>query len=87
VSTIRRQFKACNLKYKVAPRNCHLKMGDPAFILPALAKSLRAQLLVMGAISRSVIRRAIVGSTAEKVLDSSPCDILIVKPGSRAPKR
>jgi hypothetical protein len=26
-------------------------MGDPAFILPALAKSLKAQMLVMGAIS------------------------------------
>jgi universal stress protein E len=58
----------------------HLKMGDPAFQLPILARSLRARAVVMGAVSRSPVKRALIGSTAERVLDAMPCDILIVKP-------
>ena len=77
---IRRNFAKVSAKYRIDKRRSHLRMGDPAFILPALAKSLKAQLLVMGAISRSAIGRLLIGSTAERVLDALPCDILIVKP-------
>lgn len=55
-------------------------MGDPAFILPVVAKFLKAQLLVIGGISRSAIGRLLIGTTEERVLDALPCDILIVKP-------
>jgi hypothetical protein len=34
----------------------------------------------MGALSRRVLDRLIVGSTAEAVLDKLACDVLIVKP-------
>jgi nucleotide-binding universal stress UspA family protein len=37
-------------------------------------------IVVMGAISRSGLRRFIFGNTAEYLLDSLPCDLLIVKP-------
>jgi len=37
-------------------------------------------LLVMGAVSRSALSRLMLGSTAERVLDFIPCDLLIVKP-------
>ena len=76
---VRRRFNALNVKYKIAARNTHLQMGDPAFVLPEIARSLKAQMLVMGAISRSVIKRILIGNTAEKVLDAVPCDLLIVK--------
>jgi nucleotide-binding universal stress UspA family protein len=33
----------------------------------------------MGALARWGLKRAILGSTAEKVLDHLPCDILIVR--------
>lgn len=79
-SSIKRRFKALNVKYKIAARHSHLRLGDAAFILPTLAKSLKAQMLVMGAISRSALQRVLIGSTAERVLDALPCDILIVKP-------
>ena len=35
----------------------------------------------MGAVSRRGLQRTFIGSTAEKVLDHLPCDLLIVKPG------
>jgi universal stress protein E len=79
-ATIRRQFSALNLKHKIAARNTHLQMGDPALVLPQLAKSIKAQILVMGAVSRSAVKRILIGNTAERVLDAVLCDILIVKP-------
>lgn len=36
--------------------------------------------MTMGAISRSGLQRAFLGSTAEDVLERLPCDALIVKP-------
>jgi hypothetical protein len=44
----------------------------------------------MGAISRSGIKRFFFGNTAEALLDSLTCDMLIVKPAefaARVPKR
>ena len=37
-------------------------------------------LVVMGALARWSLKRAVIGSTAERVLDSLPCDVLIVRP-------
>jgi hypothetical protein len=34
----------------------------------------------MGAISRSGLKRAMIGNTAERVLNQLPCDVLVVKP-------
>lgn len=78
--SVRRLFKSVNVKYKIPPRNAHLKLGDPPFILPDVARELKAQVLVMGAVSRSAMKRILIGNTAERVLDVLPCDILIVKP-------
>lgn len=49
--------------------------------IPLAAKSLKAQIVVMGALSRSGLQRVLIGNTAEAVLDALPCDVLIVKPG------
>jgi universal stress protein E len=46
--------------------------------------ALRADVLVMGGISRSALERFFVGSTAEAVLDKLRCDVLIVKPADFA---
>jgi universal stress protein E len=84
---IRRAFAKVNARYRIDKARSHLRMGDPAFILPALAKSLKIQMLVMGAISRSAVGRLLIGSTAERVLDAMPCDVLIVKPMRRRVSR
>jgi universal stress protein E len=77
---IRRHFKAFNSSHRIAPRLSHLEMGDPTYVLPTVARSIKAQMVVMGAIARSRIDRLFLGSTAEQVLDALPCDVLIVKP-------
>jgi universal stress protein E len=54
--------------------------GDPAIALPALVRSMRAGLVVMGAMSRSGLKRVFIGNTAERVLDTLLWDVLVVRP-------
>jgi universal stress protein E len=63
----------------------HIETGDPATVLPRMARRLRGDVVVMGAVSRSGLDRLLIGSTAERVIDDLPCDVLFVKPhGFRA---
>jgi universal stress protein E len=67
-------------EFRVAPTNVHVEVGGPAAVLPRAAGELRADIVAMGAISRSGLKRVFIGSTAEDVLEHLPCDALIVKP-------
>lgn len=60
----------------------HVAEGELAESLPGLMKSLAADIIVMGAVSRSRLKRAFIGHSAERVLDALDADLLIVKPGS-----
>lgn len=57
-----------------------LLKGDPSRVLPALTRSVRADLLVMGTVARSGIAGLIIGNTAENVIDDVTCSVLAVKP-------
>jgi universal stress protein E len=58
----------------------HLERGETRSLLVTLTDSLRADVVVMGAVSRSGLKRLFLGSTAEAVLDKLNCDVLVVKP-------
>ncbi len=58
----------------------HLRRGVPAQVIVQAARELQASLAVLGAISRSRLQQAFIGSTAERVLEELSCDVLIVKP-------
>jgi universal stress protein E len=58
----------------------HLRRGSVQGELIAAARELPAALVVMGAVARTGLKRVFLGSTAERVLESIPCDVLIVKP-------
>jgi universal stress protein E len=76
----RKRLQALVTEYRVADENVHLKVGGPAEVLPRMAGALRADIMTMGAISRTGLQRVFVGSTAEDVLEHLPCDALIIKP-------
>jgi len=61
-------------------RNLKVQLGVAADVLPRVAQEAGADVMVMGAISRSGLRRIFVGSTAERVLEQLECDALIIKP-------
>lgn len=62
----------------------HLVEGHPAQVIPAIARRLRASMVVMGAVSRSGWKRLLIGNTAERIIDELSCDLLIVKPSGFA---
>ena len=64
----------------LAPASVHLLQGAAAELLPSHAEQVQAAVLVMGGLSRSRLKEWFVGSTAERVLDRLPCDVLVVKP-------
>ena len=64
----------------IAPANRHLVARHAVDAIPESARKLGAGIVVMGAISRSGIKRLLVGNTAERILDALPCDVLVVKP-------
>jgi len=54
--------------------------GAPAAVLPEYVLDKEIDVVVMGAVSRGALQRLLVGSTAERLLDRLPCDILVMKP-------
>jgi universal stress protein E len=62
-------------------RDCvHVHEGSTRERVAALTEKLAADVVVMGAVSRRGVKRLFLGNTAEAVLDTLPCDLVIVKP-------
>ena len=76
----RAEITALSGKYGVPDVHLHVEAAVAAEYLPRIAQDCRADIMVMGAISRSGLKRVFIGSTAERVLESLACDALIVKP-------
>jgi universal stress protein E len=49
-------------------------------VIPERAERKRADLIVMGTLSRSGVRGFLMGNTAEKILQKVDCSVLAVKP-------
>jgi universal stress protein E len=58
----------------------HIEMGTPEDCLARIVVEHHTDLMVMGASSHGRWHRMVVGSTVSTILESLPCDILIVKP-------
>jgi universal stress protein E len=67
-------------KAGVRPAARHLVASHASDAIPSVARKTDCSLVVMGALSRSGLKRLLVGNTAERVADELPCDLLIVKP-------
>jgi universal stress protein E len=67
----------------------HLIPRHPSDAIESVAREIGSSIVVMGAVSRSGLKRLVLGNTAERVLDRLPCDVLVVKPKeftSRVPR-
>ncbi len=82
----RAKFEAFADKARIPRDSRQLVESDPIFAIPHVARKIGADLVVMGAISRSGLKRVFIGNTAERVLDDVPCDVLVVKPARSAPR-
>jgi universal stress protein E len=77
----RREFEKLMTRGDLPARRGHLVEGDPVAVIPRVAGKLHARIAVMGAVSRSGLKRLFIGNTAERVLGKLACDVLVVKPG------
>ncbi len=74
------QITQLTQRHGIAREQVELVEGDAAEELPFLARREAADIVVMGAVSRSLLGRIMIGHTAETLLDGLDCDMLIVKP-------
>lgn len=77
---LHQELDRLSVRYRIPAKNRLLVTGDPAFTLPRIVRKQRASAVVMGAVSRSALTRLFIGHTAERVIDSLSCDVLVVKP-------
>jgi nucleotide-binding universal stress UspA family protein len=59
----------------------HLPQASAAVGIITTALKLRSAIVVMGAVSRSGLKRLFIGDTASETIDSLQADVLVVKPG------
>jgi len=74
----RSAIEALAEKCAVPAEAVHQLPGRTHELLPTFARANGVSLVVMGALAKSGLKRRIVGSTAARVLDHLPCDVLIV---------
>lgn len=67
-------------KYGIAPDKCIVKEGLPERVIPQVAKDIDAELVIIGTVGRVGISAALIGNTAEHVIDAINCDVLAIKP-------
>ena len=61
------------------PENCHIRCGRPYQEILGLAHELDADLIVLSTRGHSGLKHLLLGSTAERVVRSAPCPVLVVR--------
>jgi len=66
--------------YSISSNNTHVKEGLPEDVIQSTADEIDAELVILGTIGRTGISAALIGNTAEHVIDRLNCDVLAIKP-------
>ena len=69
-----------SVRHHIDPSVCHVCEGLPEDVIPRLAGEMDAELVVIGTVGRQGISAALIGNTAEHVIDKLDCDVLALKP-------
>jgi nucleotide-binding universal stress UspA family protein len=78
---------------RMAQRQCpspvtgHLAVGDPVDEILKRARSLRADVLIVGVKDEVGLQRFLLGSVAEKVAKRAPCSVLMIRRKQRLNKK
>jgi universal stress protein E len=73
-------------QHDVPPAHRYVFPGDATHVLPEAVWHVGADILLLGAVSRSRLHQPFIGTTAERVIDRVECDVFVVKPvGFRSP--
>ena len=75
LNNLLQKYELQDLKHRV-----HLIKGEAGRVIPELAEKKRADLIVMGTLSRSGVAGFLIGNTAEKIIHEVDCSVLTAKP-------
>jgi nucleotide-binding universal stress UspA family protein len=64
-------------RLKFSPEQCHVFSGRPFEEICRLAREIHADLIILGSRGYSGLKKALLGSTAERVVRYAPCPVLI----------
>jgi universal stress protein E len=76
----REQCKAFQAEYDVSNERLHVEEGPADVLIPYTAQKLGAVVTVLGTVARTGLSGALIGNTAEVVLDALESDVLVLKP-------
>jgi len=81
----RRRLQAAAKKHAMAlaPENCHAVKGRASDAVCQLARRLRTDLIVATTHGYTGLRHVLLGSTAERIVQHSPCGVLVVREHER----
>lgn len=67
-------------RYDIPANQVHVASGPAELLIPDQCKALDAQLLVLGTVARTGLRGALLGNTAEQILERVDTNILVIPP-------
>ncbi|MCY1268096.1 Universal stress protein E [compost metagenome] len=76
----REACKAFQAEYGVDNEHLHVEEGPADVLIPRAAHDLNAAITVIGTVARTGLSGALIGNTAEVVLDTLESDVLVLKP-------
>lgn len=76
----RESTNALATEFTLTSEQCFIEEGLPEDVIPDIANRLNSELVVIGTVGRTGLSAALVGNTAEHVIDSLDCDVLALKP-------
>jgi universal stress protein E len=79
-TSYRANCKIFQNEFAVSDERLHLEEGPADVLIPYIASKLGAVLTVIGTVARTGISGALIGNTAEVILDALDSDVLVLKP-------
>ena len=76
----RQQCASFVKEFELDEGQMHIKEGPADVLIPEMAKQLDAVVTVIGTVARTGLSGALIGNTAEVVLDAVETDVLVLKP-------
>ncbi|PVZ61938.1 universal stress protein UspA [Pseudomonas sp. B1(2018)] len=76
----REQCRSFQAEYDIDDEHLHIEEGPADVLIPFMVHKLQAAVTVIGTVARSGLSGALIGNTAEVVLDAVESDVLVLKP-------
>ncbi len=75
----RDECKAFQAEYDIADERLHIVEGPADALIPQIAHQIKAAVTIIGTVARTGLSGALIGNTAEVILDALESDVLVLK--------